>query len=151
MVRLRHAAPAIVLTISAMACFSLADVFAKQLTARLPAAEIVWFRYVGLIATVLVLLRGRRQALRSSRLGLQALRACAMTGSAVLYILALGHLPIAEATALSFASPFIVTVLSVWVLKERVATIRWAVVIAAFAGVLIVMRPGTSGFTYWAL
>src|SRR5206468_6250280 len=116
----KNAGPAIALVVSAMACFSLSDVFAKQLTSRLPAVEIVWFRYVGLIVTVLVLVGGKRQSLRSTQFGIQAVRACGMAGSAVLYILALGVLPIAEATALSFASPLLVTLLSASILKERV-------------------------------
>ena len=52
----------------------------------------------------------------------------------------------AEATAIAFAAPLFVTALSVFVLKERVDSRRWLAVLAGFAGVLIIVRPGTDAF-----
>ena len=54
--------------------------------------------------------------------------------------------PLAEATAIAFAAPLFVTALSVFVLKERVDSRRWLAVLAGFAGVLIIVRPGTDAF-----
>lgn len=146
----RHAA-GIVMLIAAMGCFAASDALAKQLSARLPAVEIAWFRYLALLVTVGPLLLRERGALRSGRLGVQVGRALGLVGSAILFILALGRLPIAEATAMVFASPLFVTLLSALLLRERVDALRWAIVATGFVGVLIVMRPGTSAFQPAAL
>ncbi|HEY4067378.1 MAG TPA: DMT family transporter [Burkholderiaceae bacterium] len=139
------------LLVASMACFSVSDALAKQLTSHLPALEITWFRCLGLLISVMPLWRRERGALKSHRLALQIGRAAGLIGSAVLFILALGRLPIADATAMVFASPLFVTVLSALLLRERVAALRWAVVVTGFAGVLIVMRPGSSTYQSAAL
>jgi len=142
---------AIVLLIVAMGLFSISDALAKQLTARLPALEVTWFRHVALLLTVLPLLVRYRGALRSRNLSVQIGRAIGLILSTVLFILALGALPIADATAMVFASPLFVTLLSAWLLREHVDAARWAVVAIGFVGVLIVMRPGTTAFQPAAL
>ena len=50
-----------------------------------------------------------------------------------------------------FASPLVVTVLSAWLLREHVDRVRWLIVGVGFAGVLIVMRPGSAAFHLAAL
>lgn len=57
----------------------------------------------------------------------------------------LAMLPIAEATTLHFASPFIMTLLSIYVLKERVGVWRWGAILLGFVGVLFILRPDFSG------
>ncbi len=141
----------IVMLIAAMGCFAASDVLAKQLSARLPAIEIAWFRYLALLVSIGPLLLRHRGVLRSQRLGVQVGRSLALVASAVLFILAIGRLPIAEATAMVFASPLFVTLLSAWLLRERVDALRWATVAVGFVGVLFVMRPGTSAFQPAAL
>lgn len=56
-------------------------------------------------------------------------------------------LPLAEAYALLFAMPLIVTVLSVPLLGEVVRARRWAAVCVGFIGILIVLRPGAGAFS----
>lgn len=146
-----HALPQIVMMIGAMACFSGSDALAKQLTHRLPAVEIAWFRYLGLMVVLLAIWRGRTSLPRTANLGVQVLRAVGLVSSATFFILALRALPIAEATALSFASPLFVTVLALLLLNERIERLRWIVVCVGFAGVLLVLRPGSSTFEPAAL
>jgi drug/metabolite transporter (DMT)-like permease len=50
--------------------------------------------------------------------------------------------PLADAHAITFIAPLLITVLSIPVLGERVGWRRWSAVLAGFAGVLIVIRPG---------
>jgi drug/metabolite transporter (DMT)-like permease len=50
--------------------------------------------------------------------------------------------PLAEATAVSFTSPFIVAVLAGWVLGERVGHVHWLAIALGFVGALMVIRPG---------
>ena len=52
-------------------------------------------------------------------------------------------MPLADVTAITFASPFFVAALSGIVLGERVGLHRWAAVVVGMTGVLIVIRPGS--------
>jgi len=56
------------------------------------------------------------------------------------------YLPIAEATATSFAAPLFITALSIPLLGEKVGPRRWAATFVGLLGVLIVVRPGTEAF-----
>ena len=51
-------------------------------------------------------------------------------------------IPLAEAYCIVFLIPVFITILSVVVLKENVRIERWLLVLASFAGVLLVVRPG---------
>jgi drug/metabolite transporter (DMT)-like permease len=84
--------------------------------------------------------------LRARRPALQILRGLGIVASALFFILALAQLPIAEASAVSFASPLFITMLAVLLLGEVVGVRGWASVLVGFAGVLIVVRPGTGSF-----
>lgn len=55
---------------------------------------------------------------------------------------ALAHVPLAEATAITFAAPVLVIALAGLLLGERVTPAHWAAVFAGFAGVLVIVRPG---------
>jgi len=142
---------AIAMMIGAMACFSLSDALAKYLTGFLPIVVIVWIRYLAFVMTLSPLLRRGRAVLRTQRPWLHLARAVALALSAAFFIMALRVLPIAEATALVFASPLFVTVLSAWVLNEHVDRVRWVIVGVGFLGVVVVMRPGSAAFQLAAL
>lgn len=65
------------------------------------------------------------------------------------FIYAISGMPLSEAYTLFFVAPLLITALSVPLLKEPVDARRWAAILAGFAGVLIVLRPGlvTVGLT----
>lgn len=67
------------------------------------------------------------------------------------YYLALAALPMATTVALYFTAPLIITVLSVVILRERVALNRWLAVVAGFCGVVLMVRPGGDVFDWAAL
>jgi drug/metabolite transporter (DMT)-like permease len=89
---------------------------------------------------------GIKRTFRSQRPGLQVFRGLALVTSSILFISSLRYLPIAEATATSFAAPIFITALSVLVLGEKVGHRRWAATFVGLTGVLVVVRPGTSAF-----
>ena len=149
--RRRTPASAIAMIVAAMACFSTSDALAKFLTGMLPVAVIVWVRYLAFVVTLVPLLRRGRGVLRTRRLWLHVVRSLALASSATFFILALRVLPMAEATALVFASPLFVTLLSAWLLNERVDAMSWLIVVVGFVGVIIVMRPGSAVFRFEAL
>ena len=133
--------------------FAMGDVAAKVLTGTLPAIEVTWLRYLVfclVVVPAVFVVRGPR-ALHTPRLRLQVIRALAVAGSAVLFILGLGYLPVAEATAVNFISPIFITALSIPLLGEKVGIRRWAAAAAGFLGVMLVVQPGGSAFQMAAL
>jgi drug/metabolite transporter (DMT)-like permease len=79
------------------------------------------------------------------------LRGITLVGSAVLFIVGLGHLPIAEATAINFVQPSFVTALSIVFLSEQVGIRRWTATIVGLIGILVVIRPGAGAVQVAAL
>jgi S-adenosylmethionine uptake transporter len=123
--------------------FAACDVQAKFLTDSFHAVQVVWFRQIGLAlgVVVLILLRGP-QILRSRLPVLQITRGLIAVGSAICFIVSVSFVPLADAVAVTFIAPFIVTVLGAVFLREPVGIRRWAAVSVGFVGMLIVIRPG---------
>lgn len=127
-----------------MFLFSAVDIQAKFLTETLHPIQIVWSRQLGLFVGVLALLAVQGGAvLRTRRPGLQLARGALAAGSATLFVVAVSYVPLADAVAVSFVAPFIVTVLGALILGEPVGARRWTAVTIGFVGTLIVIRPGT--------
>jgi drug/metabolite transporter (DMT)-like permease len=78
-------------------------------------------------------------------------RAACMVGSMLFFIFALRLLPIADASAIGFVSPLMITALSVPMLGEVVGIRRWTAIVVGLLGVLVVIRPGTTAFQPAAL
>lgn len=90
-------------------------------------------------------------AIRRARWQPLVLRGIILLVSYTTYYLALPALPLAEAVALFFVAPIIVTLLSAPMLGERVSLMSWGAVLLGFAGVLVILQPGTSFFKPAAL
>lgn len=124
------------------------DAIAKLLTERYDPAQIIFLRNaiaVPVVALALIALRGP-QALHTNHLRLHALRGLIMVTGGYLFFTGLSFLPLAEATALVFSAPIFITALSVPLLGETVGWRRWGAVILGFAGVLIIVQPGSAAF-----
>lgn len=131
----------------------LMDGVAKYLSAEFHVLQIVWARFAFHIVWLLPILlwRLRVRDLLPRHPGLQLLRGAFLLGATLCYFAAISVMPIADALALLFVSPMICTMLSPWVLGERVGPWRWAAVAAGFAGALIVVRPGFGVFQWASL
>lgn len=127
--------------------FNVLNVTAKWLTADYSVIEITFFRslFAFLPCLVFVLAGPGFRSLRTGRLGLHALRGIGGLGSMLLAFTAYGLMPIADAVAISFASPLFLTALSVPLLGERVGIHRWSAVIVGFLGILVMARPAGMG------
>lgn len=147
-----------------MATFVLNDSIVKHVSESLPAGQLICVR--GIMASVLALLMiavldrdsgpPDRRTARSTGTGalLQRwvlARAVVDAVGSTLYLYALFHLPIANATAINLASPLFITVLAVVLLKERVGPDRWLATGVGFLGVLAIIQPATEGFNAFAL
>ena len=104
-------------------------------------------RMAGLVVGVLFLFaRKGTELFYTPKPKLQVLRGLVAAGSGTLFIYAITYVPLADAVAVSFVAPFIVTVLGAVVLKEPVGIRRWLAVLIGFFGMLVVIRPGMSVF-----
>ncbi len=136
----------------AVSMFPFINAAAKYLSnVGYPITEVVWARFAGhLVFVVLAFFPRQGWALfATSRPVMQITRSILLLGSNAVFVAAIGRLPLATASAIGFAAPFIVTALSVPVLGEKVGVRRWSAVVVGFLGVLLVIRPG-SGFANWA-
>ena len=118
----------------------------KRAGSTLHITEILFFRQLAmfLIASPAIISSFPR-SLHTQRLGLQLLRVCVAFFAMLLGFTAVVHLPLAEATTISFARTFFTTLLAIIVLGEVVGMRRWGAVAAGFVGVLIVAWPSGEG------
>lgn len=133
----------------AVTLFSLNDVTMKFLSGGYALHQIVLIRsLVGMAVVLLVMapFQGGLSALKTRRLGAQMGRAGLVFFANMTFFLGLAALPLADAVALFFVSPFIITIFSVLFLGETVGPRRWGAVAVGLVGVLIILRPGTSAF-----
>ena len=127
--------------------FNALNATAKWLSADYPIIEIVFFRslFAFLPCLVWVLAGPGLDSLRTGRPGLHIFRGTAGLGSMFLVFTSFSLLPIADAVAISFATPLFLTALSVPLLGEKVGIHRWSAVIVGFTGILIMAHPSGAG------
>jgi drug/metabolite transporter (DMT)-like permease len=133
--------------LAAMAILPLIDVIAKHLGNQgLPITLLVWARLTFGAAVVLPFAarHARGRDLLPDRPALHGLRAALLGASTFCFFFALKTLPIADALAIFFVQPLVVTMLSPWILGERVGLRRWVAVAVGFLGTLIIIRPGVA-------
>ena len=133
--------------------FAVLWAFVKALSERYPVFEVTFFRNLFALVPVvgLVTRNGWRKTLRVSRLSGHVWRSVVGVGAMTLSFLSYHLLPLADAVAISFAIPLMVTALSVPILGERVGIYRWSAVIVGFGGVLVIVEPGSGVLTAGAM
>ena len=137
----------LLLMTAGFASYSVADVFAKLLTADYHPIQIVMTRQMGLVVGVIVLIfLSGPQIVRSAAPGLQIARGFCAIISATCFIFAITYVPLADAVAISFIAPFLVTILGATILREPVGIRRWSAVGAGLIGTIIIVRPGMGVF-----
>ena len=136
---------AVLLIVIASGCFTSVDVTVKHLSQRYPVPLLVWARWgVQLLLTLAIMgPRLRWNLVRTNNLPLQLVRGAVLVGSGTCFFTALKFLPLAEATALNYTAPMLVTLMAGFFLGERLTKPRWAFIISGFIGMLVIVRPGT--------
>ncbi|WP_448094036.1 DMT family transporter [Pseudomonas lini] len=144
-----HPFKGILLVVVATFLFSSHDALSKYLCGFYPVVMVVWARYVihTLLMAGIFLPQSGLRVLRTKRPLLQLMRALCLLGTSLLFTSALLFIPLAEATAVNFLAPVLVTALSVPLLGEQVTRGQWLAVICGFIGVLIIVHPGGELFT----
>lgn len=137
--------------LGAMGCFTSMGVFIRLSAAELNALEVVFFRnFLALFWLSPWIWRQGITGLRTSRFGLYSLRSGLNLIGMIAGFTALTLIPLAEATALSFTAPLFATIGAVLVLGEVIRARRVAALVAGFAGMLIVIRPGIEAVSFGA-
>ncbi len=119
---------------------------------RLPVLEILFFRqmFVFVILTP-VMARDFPNAFRTKRPKMHVVRCAVSIVAMTTGFTAIVHLPLAEATAISFSRALFATLLAVFILKELVGMHRWLATFVGFLGVLIIVRPSPEEINFYAL
>ncbi len=134
----------ILLMLGGMFLFSAVDTQAKFLTNTFHPTQVIWFRQLGLLIGVFILIRIRGTSVLSTRQPmLQLTRGGLAICSALLFVFAIRHAELADAVAVSFVAPFFLTILGALLLGEKVGIRRWSAVVIGFIGAMIIIRPGT--------
>lgn len=137
-----------------MACFSVNDMAIKFLSGGYALHQVVLFRSaIGILIFVMLVmpLNGGPKVFRTRRLGMHIFRGFCVVFANTTFFLGVAAMPLADAVAIFFISPLVISVFSVIFLGETVGPRRWGAIAIGLAGVLVMMRPGTATFQYAAL
>ena len=138
----------------AVVCFSTNDLLVKFLSGGYPLYQLIFFRTLfglAFIVFVLIPMTGSLSMLRTRRLGIHLARGACVVFANFCFFLGLAAMPLAEAVAIFFISPLVISVLSVVFLGETVGPRRWSAIAVGMIGVVVVLRPGTEAFQLAAL
>ena len=124
----------------------------KLLGRNVPVEQVLVIRQAVVVLLLLPIVAPQySDVFATDRLGLHLLRAALAAVALAAGYTAVAHLPLADFTALNFSRAFFLTILAVVILGETVGLRRWSATIVGFIGVIIVLGPGTSGFSPYAL
>jgi drug/metabolite transporter (DMT)-like permease len=140
---------AILLISGSVLCFTLLDTTIKHLTQFMPVALLVWARWaIQVVATLVWLGPAMGSGLvRTKRLRLHLARGVILLCSSFCFVTALRYLPLADATAINYSTPILVAVMATFILHEKLTRARIGFVLAGFAGMLLIARPGSEVLT----
>lgn len=137
-----------------MAGFAINDGFLKLTFDNISVVQAIFIRGVIASAILLVLVVRNGELLYVPKrrdfwpIGLRAFGEIGATAS---FMAALANMPIANATAVLQAAPLAVTMAAALFLGEKVGWRRWSAIGVGFAGMFLIVQPGTEGFDAFAL
>jgi drug/metabolite transporter (DMT)-like permease len=137
----------------AVCTFSVMDLLVKW-SGEYPTGEVLFFRgFFGLLPTYFLIPKNRLKTFYKTKRPKEHIFRCA-TGliALIAIVIALRKLPLAVVVSLSFAAPLFITILSIFVLSEKVGLFRWGAVLIGFIGVIVISEPGFDEMnTYYLL
>ena len=135
---------AVILNISAWMLLPFMDGLAKFLSQDIHFLQVVWGRYffMAFFSILVTFIFFKKHFSFPKGIQIQIFRSVFLFFSTVFFFYAISVISLAEALTLAFISPIIATILSFFILKEKVGPRRWVAVVAGFIGVLFVIRPG---------
>jgi drug/metabolite transporter (DMT)-like permease len=134
------------LTVASGLQFSLLNAVMREQSMVLDEFQTQFLRYgFGLVVMLPFLLRDGLATYRPNGLGGQMWRGVVHTAGLLLWFAALPHIPLADTTAIGFATPLFIMLGAVVFLKEPLRRRRWIAGLVGFAGVLVILWPRLSG------
>lgn len=133
----------IILVVSGLSVASFTGAMMKLLGEELNAYQITWFRFLVFVLVLLpvVVVKIGPSAMKPARISMQVFRGVTMSVATVSFVIGAQTVDFADAIAILYAYPFLLTVIAIVFLGETVRWIGWLGVCGGFAGVLLVMRP----------
>ncbi len=137
----------------AMLIGSLQAVAVKLIGGSYSVLEIVTFRSLVALPITLVFYRleGGRGFPTTTQRRLQLVRGIFLFLSYTTFMMGLAALPLADIESIRFSGPMMITILSVFMLDEKVELRRWLALIVGFAGILLIVQPGSANFNEGSL
>jgi drug/metabolite transporter (DMT)-like permease len=138
---------------AACASFACGDTIMKLAAGKVPTSELLFLRgcFVTTGGFLLAVALGSLAAFQKALSRAMAARAVGDVTGAWSFQLALARMPYADLTAVGQLIPLSITAASAIFLGERVGWRRWTATAVGFLGVLLIIRPGSSAFNWWAL
>ena len=144
-----------------MGLFIVNDALVKLVSESLPGLQLIFIR--GVFACLFMLavcaatgafkpdaIHGRWPA-RNLLQPKVLMRATLDASASLIYLTAMFHMPLANATAINMATPLFITLIAIRLFKERVRPSQWMAIGVGFIGVMLIVQPAASGFNAWAL
>src|SRR5262249_33882412 len=134
----------ILLKLASAFMFAVMQALVRLVGDPIPVGEVVFFRSAFAVIPVVVIYALRRElkaAVHTTRLTGHAVRGLVGLGGMFFNFAALARLPLAEVTAISFASPLVTVAMAALMLKERVRVYRWSAVGVGFLGGIVMLTP----------
>lgn len=149
-------AAAIGLMVAANVMFAFNDVWLRRIADDIGLVQTIWGRSVLFLCIMLPAMSRAdwKAAVTTRKPYLQIIRGVFPVIGAVLMIAAMGRIPVADATAMFFMSPLLACLLAMPLLGEKIGPERWLALALGIAGMLVIVRPGSSTFEWghvWAL
>ncbi len=144
---------AIACALGASLVFSINDIAVRSFSSTLPLHEVVFVRSIVGLAFIMLVLSPRGMWLgmfRTKNLRLQLVRGMFVVTSNFAFFAGLAVLPMADASAIFFVAPLVITGFSAIFLREAVGIRRWSALLVGLFGVMLIIRPGTTSFQ-WAV
>lgn len=134
--------------ILAMLIISLQSIAVKWLGGDYPVLEMVVLRNLVALPFTLLFFRleGKKGLPTTQQFGPEVIRGMFLFLSYTTFMMGLAALPLADVESIRFSGPIMITLLSVFILGEKVEPVRWLALIVGFLGVLLIVRPGSATF-----
>ncbi|MBM3584302.1 MAG: DMT family transporter [Alphaproteobacteria bacterium] len=141
-------APAIAFLMASNLAFVVLELFAKQLVAvqDMNPMQILWIRAAAAMVILPMVLRvSPLRLVRTRHPAKQTIRSLLMLAAGLGFFFSLQAVPLADAVAIVFVSPLLLTAIAAVVLGEMVGWRRWSACCVGFAGALLIIQPGMEG------
>ena len=130
-------------------CFSVNDISVKLFSSEIPLNQLMFFRAIFAISILLFVILpfyGGFKYLNTSNPVFHIFRGLAVVGANTFFFISIAELSLAEATAIFFIAPILITIFAMFFLQEKVGIRRGLACLVGFLGMLLIIKPGTISF-----